>query len=44
MNLSHVSGSSTVPFVASTQQGLEKFNGLTTKYFHGASNHRDIES
>ena len=27
-----------------TQQGLEKLNDLTTKYFHSSSNHRKIES
>ena len=27
-----------------TQQGLEKLNDLTTKYFHSSSNHREIES
>ena len=27
-----------------TQQGLEKLNNLTTKYFQSASNHREMES
>ena len=27
-----------------TQQGLEKLNDLTTRYFHGSSNHHEMES
>ena len=30
--------------VSFTQQGLEKLNELTTKYFQSASNHREMES
>ena len=40
MNFSHA-GVSIRHFYSA---GIEKLNDLTTKYFHSASNHRDIES
>lgn len=44
MNFPRASSSSTVPVVPFILQGLEKLNDLTTKYFHSASNHCNIEN